>query len=396
MRTALKAITLVAVLGLVACTSHGSSGTSSPTPDQGSHASQPLPPAEIGATTPNPNPGLVVSGARLGPSGQAIIGIGDADWLTTDAGTTWRAIDPTMNPAGGRSVDSRGSTVVAAVTESGQLTYAWSRDAGKTWTRQRLTPPQVMDTAGIALSADGSRVALIPPTVGSSGIQRPGVVFAGPVGQDLVGRDAPIDGSPAWVGTQLVLTGGPDSTQLFASGDQGRAWTQSTVAGVKAPSANVMAGAPNIGTPVSSADRSVVPVTIQTGTATSLSLLATTDGATFTSIGSVTLGGFAGPGVVSTGSDAGPDSLVFTDPTSTTLFWVRGSQVTPLETEGLPTPLAAITFSDPNHGLALASPSSCASDAYSTTAATDCMLAQSLYSTADGGHTWVAATGPSA
>lgn len=134
MRKALKAFTLVAILGLAACTSHGSPGTSSPTPDQGSHTNQSVAPAEIGATTtsptssptssptPNPNPGLVVSGARLGRSGQAIVGLNGTVWLTTDAGTTWRAINPPMNPAGGRSVvDSRGSTVVALASEGATL-----------------------------------------------------------------------------------------------------------------------------------------------------------------------------------------------------------------------------------------------------------------------------------
>ena len=404
MRPALKAITLVAVLGLAACTSHGPSGTSSPTPDQGSQTNQSVAPAEIGATTtsptPNPNPGLVVSGARLGGSGQAIVGLNGAVWLTTDAGTTWRALDPTMNPAHGYSVvDSRGSTIVAltsegSTTETTKLVYQWSKDAGKTWSRLNLTPPRSTDNAEIALSADGSSVAVVANTYDSKTSQFTSVIFVGPVGKDLVGRDSPLAGVPAWVGTHLVLAGAePEKSQLFVSDDRGKTWTERTEAVLMAASTDDLDSSPppGIGVPVHSTGGAVVPVTTFVGQVPRLSLLTTTDGRTFASIFSVLLAGRGIGALTALGSSAGPGGAVFVDFTSTTLFSVSGSTVTKVETTGLPDPPAAITFSDSMHGLAVVDLSDCVKRSDGTT---ECGNSPNLYRTADGGHTWVAATRP--
>jgi len=406
MRPALKAFTLVVVLGLAACTSHGPSGTSSPTPDQGSQASEPVAPAEIGATTtsptPNPNPGLVVSGARLGGSGQAIVGLNGAVWLTTDAGTSWRALDPTMNPAHGYSVvDSRGSTIVAltsegSTTETTKLVYQWSKDAGKTWSRLNLTPPRSTDSAEIALSADGSSVAVVANTYDSKTNQVTSVIFVGPVGKDLVGRDSPLAGVPAWVGTHLVLAGaGPKTTQLFVSDDRGKTWTETTAAALATASTGTVPGGPppGIGAPVHSTGGAVVPVTTFVGQVPRLSLLTTTDGRTFTSIFSVLIAQNGGGGESALGSSAGPGGAVFVDFGSPRLFSVSGSTVTKVAMTGLPPDTtAAITFSDATHGLALVNLSDCVKRSDGTT---ECGSSPNLYRTIDGGQTWVAATRPS-
>ncbi|HEY5516474.1 MAG TPA: hypothetical protein VIK12_09740 [Pengzhenrongella sp.] len=363
-------------------------------------------PAEIGATTtsptssptPNPNPGLVVSGARLGRSGQAIVGLNGAVWLTTDAGTTWRALDPTMNPAGGRSVDSRGGTIVAlttegSTTETTKLVYQWSKDAGKTWGRSNLTPPQSTGFAEIALSADGSSVAVVANTYDSKTSQFTSVIFVGPVGKDLVGRDSPLAGVPAWVGTHLVLAGaGPQTAQLFVSDDRGKTWTETTAAALATASAGTVPGGPppGIGAPVRSTGGAVVPVTTFVGQVARLSLLTTTDGRTFSSISSVLLGG-GGGGETALGSSAGPGDAVFVDFGSPRLFSVRGSTVTKVETTGLPDIPVAITFSDAMHGLAVLNLSECVKRSDGTN---ECGSSPTLYRTADGGHTWVAATRP--
>jgi len=405
MRPALKAFTLVVVLGLAACTSHGPSGTSSPTPDQGSQTNQSVAPAEIGATTtsptPNPNPGLVVSGARLGGSGQAIVGLNGAVWLTTDAGTTWRALDPTMNPAdGGSVVDSRGSTIVAltsegSTTETTKLVYQWSKDAGKTWSRLNLTPPRSTDNAEIALSTDGSSVAVVANTYDSKTSQFTSVIFVGPVGKDLVGRDSPLAGVPAWVGTHLVLAGaGPKTTQLFVSDDRGKTWTETTAAALATASTGTVPGGPppGIGAPVRSTGGAVVPVTTFVGQVPRLSLLTTTDGRTFTSISSVLLAGSGGGGETTVGSSAGPGGAVFVDIWSPRLFSVSGSTVTKVATTGLPPdPPAAITFSDATHGLAVVNLSDCVKRSDGTN---ECGGSLNLYRTIDGGHTWAATTRP--
>ena len=411
MRTALKALTLVVILGLAACTSHGSPGTSSPTPSQSSRTNQSVAPTEIGAATtsptssptPNPNPGLVVTDARLGRSGQAIVGLNGTVWLTTDAGTTWRAINPPMNPTSGHSVvDSQGSTIVAltiegATLETTKLVYQWSKDAGKTWSRLNLTPPQSMASGEIALSADGSSVAVVASRYDSKTRQSTSVIFVGPVGKDLVGQPAPLAVVPAWVGTHLVLAGrGSEKNQLFVSDDRGKTWTQTTAAALAAASTGYLGSSPpGIGTPVRVTGGAVVPVTTFIGQVPSLSLLTTTDGRTFKSIFSVLIGQAGGGGEGALGSNAGPGGAVFVDFGSPRLFSVSGSTVTKVETTGLPlqsTP-AAITFSDATHGLALVNLSDCVTRSDGTS---ECGSSHNLYGTSDGGHTWVAATRPSA
>jgi hypothetical protein len=192
----------------------------------------------------------------------------------------------------------------------------------------------------------------------------------------------PLDGTLEWVGTHVLVAGGPLSSQLFTSDDQGKTWAQSTVAGVKAPTSGGLASdAPGIGPPVSSAGSAIVPVTLHGGTGASLRLLATTDGQTFTSIGSVALTGDVGAGVTAIGSTAGPGTFVFADPRSTHLFWVSGSLVTAVPTTGLPGPPEAITFSDTTNGLASVSSST---------------SGELLFRTSDGGRTWEAVARPSA
>lgn len=348
-----------------------------------------------------PQPGLVVSGARLGRSGQAIVGLNGTVWLTTDAGTTWRAINPPMNPAGGRSVvDSRGSTVVAlasegATLETTKLVYQWSKDAGKTWGRLNLTPPQSTAIAEIALSADGSSVAVVAETYDPRTRQLTEAVYVGPVGRDLVGRDAPVGGTPAWFGTHLVLAGtGPETTQLFMSDDRGKTWTEATAAALAAASSGAVAGGPpaGIGTPVRSTGGAVFPVTTFIGQVPKLSLLTTTDGHTFTSIFSVLIAQIGGRGETALGSSAGPGGAVLADFASTTLFSVSGSTVTKLKTTGLSDIAAAITYSDATHGLAVVNLPDCVKRSDRTT---ECGSSPNLYRTADGGQTWVAATPPS-
>lgn len=345
---------------------------------------QPSPVAQSPTQSPavTPLPGLHVSVAQLGPSGHAIITIDGVLWITTNAGGTWRKLDVPGTLARGHSVDVRGATIAAATIDSGVLVYRRSEDGGKTWTSQRLAARLDSTEADVALSADGSTVALANQRAHSSNFGGSMVLCVGPVGRDLVARDAPLDGTPVWVGTHLVVAGGLLASELIRSDDQGQTWTQSTVAGVKAPTSGAVAGdTPNIGTPVSSATRAIVPVTIHGGTSASLSLLTTSDGRTFESIGAVPLAGEVGAGVTAIGSTAGPDAYMFADPTSTNLHWLSGSGLTTVPTTGLPGTPEAITFSDATHGLA------------SVPSSSSTVL---LFRTSDGGRTWEAAARPSA
>lgn len=371
MKRALLASAILVVFGLAAC--------SSPAPSDG------------GAPAGAHDRSLAISDVQFGSGGQTILATDGVTWITADAGAAWQTLRVPGTLAGGHSVEVRGTTVAAATISSGELVYERSGDAGRTWTSQHLTVPQPTNTADVAVSGDGSTVALAALLPGTAGARGTAVLFVGASGRDLIARDVPIAGMPTWVGTHLAIAGGPLSSGLFMSDDQGKTWAQSTVAGVKAPSSSEVASdTPNIGTPVSSADGAIVPVTIHHGTGGSLSLLATTDGRTFNSVGDVPLTGEVGAGVTAIGSIAGPDSSVFADPTSTNLYFVTGSRVTTVPTSGLPGPAGSITFSDATHGLVSVSLVTCGSTK------ADCSRTVDLYQTSDGGRTWTRSAQPSA
>lgn len=375
-----------AVVGLVAVGIgqpwHASPVATTPSPTATSNRSAIPIPSTTSSRAVTPLPGLHVAGAQLGPSGHALVTIDGVLWTTTDTGASWQKLEVPGTLASGHSVDINGATIVAATIDSGELVYQRSGDDGKTWTSQRLATLVDSTEADVAVSADGSTLALANQHAHSANFSGSMVLYVGPVGHDLVARDAPLDGTPVWVGTHLVISGGPLASDLIRSDDEGKTWTQSTVAGVKAPmSSQVASGTPSIGTAVASATGAIVPVTIHRGSSPSLSLLATTDGRTFNSVGEIPLSGDVAAGVTAIGSTAGPDAYVFADPTSTDLFWVNGSNVTTVPTTGLPGAPESITFSDTSDGLAsVPSPSS----------------GELLFRTSDAGRTWVAVARPSA
>jgi hypothetical protein len=337
------------------------------------------------------DPGSVIAGAVLGRAGQAVVTKDGATFLTVDAGGHWSALAVPGESIGRHRLDVHGATIAAATLDSsGNLTYERSGDGGKIWTSQRL-PLTMPDGGGVdvSLDADGANVAIAATLPHGSAFVGNGALFVGRAGQDVVARPTPTAGTATWVGKHLVLVGGLLSSQLFVSDDLGATWTQSAVEGVTVSAdAPLPADAPSIGLPVSAAGRSVLPVTVLSGGTSSLDLLATTDGRTFTSLASIPTRGTVGQGVTAGGTSAGPGATIFADPSSTLLITVTGTDVATITPTGLPGPVDSLTFSDATHGLASVTVTTCAGKA-------SCTTTTGLYASSDGGRTW-AATRPAA
>jgi hypothetical protein len=351
-----------------------------PTDTPGSGAS-PTPSSEASATIPA---GFVITDALFGRAGQAFVTLDGATLLTTDAGGHWTSLTVPGRRIGGRWLDVHGSTIAAATLDAtGTLTYERSGDAGKTWTSQRLPLP--MPDGGdvdVSLDAGGTTVAVAATLPHNSGIAGIGALFVGSAGHDLVARPAPTWGAAAWVGGHLLFVGGVESSQLFVSDDLGATWTQSTVDGVKVTTdLAVPGGVPTIGFPVSTAaGRAVIPVTLVNGDTSSIDLLATTDGRTFTSLAQIPTGGTFSQGATASGTSAGPDRAIFAD---SSLVTVTGSDVATVTPQGLPGPVFSLTFSDATHGLAWDTVTTCPGKV-------NCSTTGGLYASSDGGRTWTA------
>ena len=374
------AVTIVSVPGIL---------RSAPIVEPAEHTTAPTPTTTSTATTV---PTTTVTSAVLGPGGQAFVVSNGVQLISTDAGSTWSPVTIPGTLIAGRTVAIRGATIAAITLDTaGVLTYQRSQDSGKTWASQALPVAQQTGEAGIAVSEDGSTVAVAAVLPHSSGVRGVPVLFVGPSGQDLVEAARPPGGSLSWIGHHLVAIADPASSALFVSDDNGATWRPSTVKQITAAAGSeVAADAPSIGTPIDTAGRAVVPVTVHHGAAASLDLLATTDAATFTPLGSIPLVGEAGSGVTAVGTNAGPTTTIVADPTSTTLITIVGNQVSTLATTGLPGPVDSLTFSDATHGLATATVTTCPNGK------DGCTTSLAMFRSTDGGITWTAANQPGA
>ncbi len=246
--------------------------------------------------------------------------------------------------------------------------------------------------ANVFISGDASTVAVAAAMPHGAGIRGQSALFVGPTGQSVTARSMPIAGTAtaSWVGKHLVAIGGPLSSEMFVSDDLGATWTQSAVVGDKVSNdAPVPADAPSIGLPVALADRSVIPVTVTTGGASFIDVLATSDGRTFMMLAEIPTLGPVAAGITAVGTTAGPDTAIINDPSSTVLIRVTGSSVVTITPTGLPGTVGSLTFSDATHGLAMVSTSTCPGKV-------NCTTTSGLYGSSDGGRTWVPSQAPAA
>lgn len=276
--------------------------------------------------------------------------------------------------ANGHSVEQRGAQVAAVTVDGTGLVYEHSADGGHTWQRSSLRLQLPTKQAAVALSADGARAGVMATLPGSASTGGLPALFTGPAAGPLAPRDAPVAGDVAWVGTHLVLTGGPQRSLLYTSADGGATWQKLAGGG----RFNVPADAPSHGAPLTTADGVLVPVTLH-GAPSVVRLDTSKDGVTFADGVRVTLAGDASPGVAVAVAVAAPDQYVVADPNGV-LHVVRGTAQETITPTGLAGPIESLTFTDPQHGTAEV--------LHACTDKANCEGTVTEMTTVDGGHSW--------
>lgn len=307
--------------------------------------------------------------------------------VSTDAGVTWRGLHAPQAPAPGASIALAGRTLTVAALSATALTVQRSRDGGATWTREAHELSQAADSANVAASADGQKVAVAATVPGLSGAtDGHATLLVGPADGQLVERSTPGTAEVAWSGRQLLMPGGPLRSRLYLSSDEGQSWAAQSVLGPVAPDHDVAPDQPAFGAPVSLGDAAVVPVTSYAGAQASAVLYRTVNGTRFEQLGELHLDGDIGPGVGMAASPYGADAVVVADPFSTTLHVFAGGQQTSVPGTGLPGPVDSLSFQTATDGLAQVTVAAC------VRAKTDCSEELRVYRTTDGGATWQRST----
>jgi photosystem II stability/assembly factor-like uncharacterized protein len=356
-RTAGALACAAALLALTACGSH-----------------RQLPAAE---KTLAPGQGGVV----LADGGQAVL-LGTAAHLSTNGGQSWSALRLPATPATGSSIATAAGQLDAVTVDADGMALQRSTDGGQSWHRTPLALSIPTDRAAVAISSTG-RAAVLASATGSANNGDTPELFVQNADGTLTARQAPVSGSIAWSGHQLLIAGGPLSSRLYVSTDDGASWTARAVGGSIAPRFDVAPDTPSIGTPLTSAGGSAVsttvPVTDHAGAAAVRLISLTGSSPTIT----VPLSSTVGPGAVAVVSTAGPDGFVVAEPGSSMLHLITASGQQSVIPRGLPGPVDALSFSDAKHGIAQLTVRSC-------NGKQDCTEQAEVLGTADGGRSWSA------
>jgi hypothetical protein len=299
------------------------------------------------------------------------------------AGTRWTAVPLPHLPAAGASVTGRGASIYAARVGAGGVTLDSTHDGGHSWQQRQVA--STSDVAGVqlALSADGSKLAMMLDRSTSTGVAGQADVLVGQAaGGALAAHPAPAAGQVAWWHGQLALSGGVLSSRLYIGNATAAAWQPVPVAGPVAPLRNVDPATPSIGTPATLPDGALlVPVTSHT-TTPSVDLLTTTNGRVFRSLGQVPLTGELGGGSSAPVSVVPGAGTVVSDPNTLRFTVVSSSGKRTFTPSGLPAPPSTLSFATPQLGLAQVDTASCAQGK------SGCTVSTGVYATSDGGATW--------
>lgn len=322
-------------------------------------------------------PGQGAAAAVLAGNGQAVL-LGTAAHLSTNAGQSWSAMRLPATPATGPSIAMAARQLAAVTVDAQGMALQRSNDGGQSWHRTALSLRVPTDRAAVAVSATG-RAAVLASAQGSANNGDTPELFVQAADGTMTVRQAPVSGSIAWAGNQLLIAGGPLSSRLYASTDDGASWTARPVGGKLAPRFEVAPDAPGIGTPLTGTGTSVtLPVTNHPAGGASVELISL-DGASPTI--TVPLSSKIGPGALAVVSTAGPREFVVAEPGSSMLHLVTATGQQSVLPRGLPGPVDALSFSDAQHGLAQLTVRSC-------TGKQDCTEQAEVLSTADGGRSW--------
>lgn len=299
------------------------------------------------------------------------------------AGSRWTAVPLPHLPAAGASVTGHGSSIYAAQVGAGGVTLDSTHDGGHTWQQRRVAATSDVAGVQLALSADGSKLAMLLDRSTSAGVAGQANVLVGqaPAGA-LAAHPAPAAGQVAWWNGRLALSGGVLSSRLYLGNATGAAWQPVPVSGHVAPLRNIDPATPSIGTPATLRSGALlVPVTNHAGTP-SVNLLATTNGSAFRSIGRVPLTGELGAGASAPVSVVPGADAVVSDPNTLRFTVVSNSGNRSFTPKGLPAPPSTLSFATPQLGLAQVDTASCAQGK------TGCSVGTDVYATSDGGATW--------
>jgi hypothetical protein len=337
--------------------------------------------AGCASAQPRSHPTPPASGA-ISASGVTSVNNGHAVVYAV-AGSRWTAVPLPHLPAAGASVTGHGASIYAAQVGAAGVTLDSTHDGGHSWRQRQVAT--TTDVAGVqlALSADGSKLAMMLDRSTSTGaVGQANVLVGQAAGGALAAHPAPAAGQVAWWHGRLVLSGGALSSRLYLGDASATAWQPVPVSGRVAPLRNVDPAAPSIGTAATLPDGALlVPVTNHAGPP-SVDLLATTNGRAFRSLGRVPLTGELGGGASPPVSVVPGADTVVSDPNTLRFTVVSSSGKRSFTPYGLPAPPSTLSFATPQLGLAQVDSASCVRDK------TGCTVNTDVYATTDGGATW--------
>jgi N-acetyl-anhydromuramyl-L-alanine amidase AmpD/photosystem II stability/assembly factor-like uncharacterized protein len=331
--------------------------------------------------------------SRLLPGGVGYVLTGSDLALTTDAGSTWRAVAPPgLAAADVRAVTFRdpanGFVVGLSGTERQAFTLWRTTDGGLTWTRSPLPMPVNADVAApISIAApDASHVFVSLSLQQSLGLPGPGVLLASS------------DGGLTW--SRQVLPGGGDIAfttaargwlapvdgGLYSTSNGGRTWQPATIPTPPALRSTMpLADLPTF----SDRTNAIVPVTFRRGDRAAVSFLKSLNsGRTWRTAATVVSSPATSPAdrIPAAIADA-TDWIALPNGGSRLITLTNNKPSRTIATTGLPltTPgfdLKSVSLASTTIGWATVS--TCAGNS-----AENCTRNETLYRTEDGGATWV-------